>query len=323
MISRFFTLFVLFAALGISISAQKPAGDPSVGKGYLIGPGDVLSIKAVGEPTFDVEALTVDEDGMIILPFSDSPVAAKCKTERGLQAEVSKVWARYLRNPQIYLRVTKRDSRPPVSVFGEVQKPEQFILTRPVSLLEVLSAAGGPTAKNSGMVQVFRTRPPMCATPSQMTEWEATKGGALDVPSRMYSLAAIRQGSNDANPEILPGDIVIIPKASPVYIVGEVLRPGEFDMPEGGLPLTQAIAMASGISREAKTKNVRIHRKKAGSPTPEILAVNYDQIRKGKEKDIMLQPFDIVEVDKAKKSFTDILYETLIGLPNKVPIPIL
>lgn len=321
MLFKFFTLFVLFAALGFSISAQT-AADPNLSKGYLIGPGDVLSVKAVGEPTFDVDALTVDEDGMIILPFSEFPIAAKCKTERALQAEVSKVWARYLRNPQIYLRVTKRDSRPPVSVFGEVQKQEQFVLTRQVYLLEVLSAVGGPTAKNSGMVQVFRTRPPMCATPAQMSEWAAAKGDALDVPSRMYSLAAIRQGSNEANPEIYPGDIIIVPKASPIYVVGEVVKPGEIDMPEGGLQLTQAIAMASGISREAKTKNVRIHRKKAGSPTPEVLAVNYDQIRKGQQEDIRLQPFDIVEVDKARKSFTDILYETLVGLPGRLPIPL-
>src|SRR5688500_8329404 len=101
MISKFLTISVLFAAVVISVSAQKPTGDSYVGKGYMIGPGDILSIKAVGEPTFDVDALTVDEDGMIILPFSDFPIAAKCKTERDLQAEVSKVWARYLRNPQI------------------------------------------------------------------------------------------------------------------------------------------------------------------------------------------------------------------------------
>jgi polysaccharide biosynthesis/export protein len=320
---KFFTLFLTLAAVGVSVLAQTPSGDSYAGKGYLIGPGDVLSIKAIGEPTFDVDALTVDEDGMIVIPFSDAPIPAKCKTERDLQSAVEKAWSRYLRSPQISLRVTKRDSRPPVSVFGEVQKQEQFVLTRRVYLLEVLSAAGGPSAKNGGMVQVFRTRPPMCASPSEMSGWTASNDSAIGVPSKMYSLAALRLGNSDANPEIFPGDIIIIPKASPVYVVGEVIKPGEIDMPEGGLPLTQAIAMASGISKEAKTKNVRIYRKKAGMPKPEVLAVNYDQIRKGIEKDIMLQPFDIVEVDKAKKSFTDILYDTLVGLPNRVPIPIL
>jgi polysaccharide biosynthesis/export protein len=320
---KFFTFLLLSAAIGIPVSAQKTSGDSYTGQGYLIGPGDVLNIKALGEPTFDVDALTVDEDGMIVIPYSDTPIPAKCKTERDLQAEVGKAWSKYLRSPQITLRVTKRDSRPPVSVFGEVQKQEQFVLTRRVYLLEVLSAAGGPTAKNGGMVQVFRTRPPMCSSPAELSGWTASNDSAIGVPSKMYSLAALRLGNSDANPEIFPGDIIIIPKASPVYVIGEVVRPGEIDIPEGGLPLTQAIAMASGISREAKSKNVRIHRKKAGVPTPEVLAVNYDQIRKGEQKDIMLQPFDIVEVDKARKSFTDIMYDMLIGLPNRVPIPIL
>ena len=36
----------------------------------------------------------------------------------------------------------------------------------------------------------------------------------------------------------------------------------------------------------------------------------------------MLQPFDIVEVDKAKKSFGDIMLETLMGLPGRIPLPI-
>ena len=34
----------------------------------------------------------------------------------------------------------------------------------------------------------------------------------------------------------------------------------------------------------------------------------------------MLQPFDIVEVDKAKKGIGDILYDVVVGLPNRIPI---
>ncbi|MEP7214538.1 MAG: SLBB domain-containing protein, partial [Acidobacteriota bacterium] len=104
---------------------------------------------------------------------------------------------------------------------------------------------------------------------------------------------------------------------------GEVLKPGEINIPEGGLPLTQAVAMASGISREAKTKNIKIYRRKIGTSEQQVIVANYDQIKKGTEKDIMLEPFDIVEVDKAAKKFTDYLLEFATGLPNRIPIPIL
>ena len=94
------------------------------------------------------------------------------------------------------------------------------------------------------------------------------------------------------------------------------------NIPEGGLPLMQAVAMASGMNREAKTKEVKIYRRKPGSSEPQIVAVNYDQIRKGRQKDVMLEPFDIVEVGKANKSIGQIFMELLTGLPGRIPIPI-
>ena len=53
---------------------------------------------------------------------------------------------------------------------------------------------------------------------------------------------------------------------------------------------------------------------------PEVIAANYEQIKKGTQKDIMLVPFDIVEVDKASKKFSDYLLEIVTGIPNRIPI---
>ncbi|MCV4933311.1 hypothetical protein OFC23_33110, partial [Escherichia coli] len=73
------------------------------------------------------------------------PVDARCKTERELRSEISKLLARYLKNPQLSLRVTKRNSRPPVSIYGEVRQQQQVELTRRAYLLELISFAGGVT----------------------------------------------------------------------------------------------------------------------------------------------------------------------------------
>jgi protein involved in polysaccharide export with SLBB domain len=105
-------------------------------------------------------------------------------------------------------------------------------------------------------------------------------------------------------------------------VVGEVVRPGELSIPEGGLPMMQAVAMASGMTRDAKTKDIKVYRRKAGSVQPEVVAVNYDQVRKGEQKDIMLEPFDIVEVGKAPKTFMQYLTEFATGIPQRIPIPI-
>jgi len=319
MFIKFSGILVLFFCFAFQVMAQAIPVESDTAKGYLIGPGDEITGKVLGEQQYDFVA-TVDEDGRIEVPFSDTPVMARCTTERDLRTEVTKRLSKYLRSPQLSLRVTKRNSRPPVSIYGEVKQQQQADLTRRAYLLELISFAGGVTEKSGGMIQVFRTRPPLCAAPNEANAWKASGDDSLGVPSRMYSLASLRQGREEANPEIFPGDIIVVQKSSPVYVTGEVLRPGELSIPEGGLPLTQAIAMASGITREAKTKNVKIYRRKAGSPQPEVIAASYDQIKKGTQKDIMLEPFDIVEVDKASKKFTDYLLEFATGVPNRIPI---
>jgi protein involved in polysaccharide export with SLBB domain len=313
-------LFLSFAIVMAvnAVIAQTPSVDGDQPRGYLLGPGDEITGKVLGEPQFDFVA-TIDEDGRIEVPFFDQPINAMCLTERELRTEVTKLLSKYLRSPQASIRVTKRNSRPPVSIYGEVRQQQQVDLTRRAFLLELISFAGGETEKSGGMIQIFRTRPPLCSDAKLDPEW-GTNG--QDVPSRMYSLASLRQGREESNPEILPGDIIIVQKAAPVYVTGEVMRPGELSIPEGGLPLLQAVAMASGMTREAKTKNIKVFRRKPGSIEPEVLIANFDNIKKGVEKEIMLEPFDIVEVGKAPKKFTDYLLEFATGVPNRIPIPI-
>lgn len=318
---RVFSVLIFVLCLSLVAGAQVIPVDTETHKGYLIGPGDEITGKVLGESDFDFVA-TVDENGKIEIPFFNKPIYAQCLSERDLRTEVNKILKTYLKNPQLSIRVTQRNSRPPVSVVGEVRQPQQFTLTRRAFLLELIAYAGGETEKSGGNIQVFRTRPNMCGEAADAEQWKVTADNTLGVPSKIYSLASLRQGASEANPEVFPGDIIYVAKASPIYVVGEVNKPGELNLPEGGLPLTQAIAMASGITRDAKTKNVKIYRRKSGSPQPEVIAVNYDQIRKGGEKDLLLQPFDIVEVNKSKKSIADILLEAVTGIPSRLPIPI-
>ena len=315
-------LILLFGSCQLQTFAQTPPPDTGAPKGYLIGPGDEITGKVLGETQFDFVS-TVDEDGKIEVPFFDKPVAAMCKSERELRIEVAKLLSKYLKSPQLSLRVTQRNSRPPVSVYGEVrQQGQPFTLTRRVQLLDVLSAAGGTTEKSGGIIQVYHTRPPICADESAMAEWKAGTASGSDVPSKTFNLVDVRQGAENSNPEIFPGDIIVVPKAGSVYVVGEVVKPGEMSIPEGGLPLSQALAMASGITREAKTKAIKVYRRKPGAPQPEEMSINFDRLRKGEEKDLLLQPFDIVEVGKAPKKFVDYLKDFGIGMTNRLPIPL-
>lgn len=313
---RILTIFAFLFVLVSSTLAQKPASPP---QSYLIGPGDVVVGKVLGEQQFDFEA-TVDPDGNLAIPFVEQAIPAACKTELQLRADVTRLLGKYLKVPQVSVHVKERNSRTPVSIYGEVRQQQQVNLSRRANLLELIAFAGGVTERAGGMIQVFRTKPPICASEAAMAEWKSGIAEGMGVPSQMYSLASLRMGRDEANPEIFSGDIIVVQKAAPVYITGEVRKPGELDIPEGGLPLTQALAMSSGITREAKSKSIKVYRRKPGSPNPEVLIANFEAIRKGTEQDLILAPFDIVEVGKSPKKFTDYLLEFVTGIPNRIPI---
>jgi polysaccharide export outer membrane protein len=307
----FVPVIISFFLFGLA-SAQNPPVDVTPAKGYLLGPGDEITGKVLGEQTFDFIA-TVDQDGKIEVPFFENAVVAKCKTERELRTEITALLAKYLRTPQLSLRVTDRKSRPPATIYGEVRTPQPIGLMRKVTLIELLSFAGGVTEEAGGMIQIFRTQPPMCTEKNEDSDWKLAMGDPTDVPSRMYSLASVKMGKEEANPIIYPGDVIVVQKASPVYITGEVVSPQGIYLKEGGLSLSEAIAKIGGVRREAKTKDIRIYRLKANSKERDVIIANYDLIKKGLQKDPMLEPYDIVEVDKSRESIAQTILRIAVG----------
>ncbi len=281
--------------------------------GYLVGPGDVIAGKVLNEPQFDFTA-TIDEDGKFQVPFFDRPIMAKCKTETELRAEVLKLLSKYLKSPLVSVGVTERKSRPPATIYGEVRKPQEVILTRKARLLELLAFAGGvDNEKAGGTIQIFHTQPPMCDEKYEDAALASQDGGSPTFPYRIYSLNTVQQGSEESNPIIYPGDIIVVKEALPVFVIGEVNSTGKLLLPEGGLPLSEAIARVGGVRTEAKVKDIKIQRMQANSNGKEIISVNYDLIRKGQQKDVMLMPYDIVEVGKAKKSIGQIILDIAMG----------
>jgi polysaccharide export outer membrane protein len=327
MMHLFLSCLVLVVASGISISAQPPtqnlvppttpvASSPQLpidmdkAKGYQIGPGDEITIKVVGEQDFDFAA-RVNEDGKIDVPFDEQPLDARCKTERQLRSDMKLLLGKYLRNPQFNLRVTDQNSRPPVTIYGEVMNSQPVKLMRKARLVELLATAGIKEEEAGGGVEVFRTQAPICAEDDKDANWGTLS--SIDVPSRQYSLADIRANKSEANPIIYPGDVIVVEKASPVYITGEVNSSQGVYLKEGGTTLTEAIAKVGGVHQGAKTKDVKIYRLKPNSKEREVVAANLDEIKLGHQKDVLLQPYDIVQVDKAKDSIAKTILDIALG----------
>lgn len=269
-------------------------------KGYLLGPGDLVTATVAGEKEYDF-IVTIDEDGKIEVPFSDKPIVARCMTVRDLKNEVTKLLSKFLRDPQVNVRIETR-SRPQATVYGEVNYPTRFDMNRKATLVELLAFAGGLREDSAaGIIQVSRPVAPLCAADTDPDNWKSNSPDPTIVPSRIYSVADIKSAKPDSNPTIYPGDVIYVHKAAPVYLTGEVFSPQGIYLRDGGMTLTQAIAKVGGPKREAKRKDIKVRRLKPGTNDQyEILSANYDLIMKGQQKDILLQPYDIIEVDQTK-----------------------
>ena len=103
--------------------------------------------------------------------------------------------------------------------------------------------------------------------------------------------------SPQENIDILPYDVISIPKGELVYVLGEVIRPGGYVFDQGGpISLLEALTMANRTQKLANLKQARILGLVAGDPNHHEIPVHLDQVLKGRGEDLRLQPEDILYV---------------------------
>lgn len=111
------------------------------------------------------------------------------------------------------------------------------------------------------------------------------------------SLKALYAGELDS-PEI--SVIVRSFSAQRVYVDGEVNQGGELELVKD-LTVLGAIASARGMTDEAYKEQVMLIRR-GDDRRPVVRELNVEQIRKGRQPDPMLQPYDVVFVPMTKIS---------------------
>ena len=255
---------------------------------YRIGPGDMLDIRVFNRPQFSREGVRVDPRGMIRMPLIEGEIQAACRTESELASEITTRYLEYAKNPQVDVFIKEYQSQP-VAVLGAVRAASRFQLQRRVRLLELLTFAGGPTENAGQSIQIVHTgTASICEAPRESRSDEAA---AVD----HYKLSDTLLGEDQANPYVRPGDIVRVAEADQVFIVGNVLRPSAIPLKEL-ITVSRAIAMAGGTMPDTKSNRVRIVRQPPGSTTKTEIFVDLKAIDKQREKDVVLQANDIVDV---------------------------
>src|SRR5215212_8006108 len=134
------------------------------------------------------------------------------------------------------------------------------------------------------------------------------------------SWSEVRQGKAEENPYLEAGDIVTVPEADQVYVVGNVFMPLTIPLREP-VTLTRAIAMAGGLKQDTKKDKIRVLRQEPGTSVRKEITVDLAAIEKKSSEDLALAPNDIIDVPtSAGKSFLRSLIQGVVPGIGQLPV---
>jgi polysaccharide export outer membrane protein len=268
----------------------EPAGDPRRST-YLLGLDDQIGIWVAGLDELQGKTVGVDKTGYLSLPLIGRVRAAGLTIERFEQSLVEG-YRVYIREPQIAVSLIESRSQP-ISIVGAVASPGAYQLHGGRTLLEMITKAGGLKNNAASFVKIMR---PVASGPI------ALEGANQDASGQFYCgevniKALMASASSKENIVLQPHDIVTVPEAQMVYVVGEVNKPGAYSAGEGQqLTVLQVLAMAGGLTKTASPGNARILHPIMGGPKRAELPADLKKMLSGPSHDLPLMPEDILFV---------------------------
>jgi polysaccharide export outer membrane protein len=314
--------------LNRNVSGESPTAPPS---DYRIGADDLLDITVLEASELD-RVPRVSASGQISLAVVGTVRAAGLTTQE-LSAVIEEILRRnYIKDPHVNVQVREMQSHT-VSVFGAVKKPGVFQIRGPKSVIELLSMAEGLGDDAGDTVIVDRhdeIRGFWSAKSAGLPVPETTpsSGGAADSNPNDTALSrtdqwsqspSTRSGSNSAaesgsseiveidlkklldsgdaslNVEVYPGDVVKVTRAELVYVVGEVAKPGGFQLKSNeNISVLQAVALAQGLTHTSAAAHSKIIRTDPATGQRQEIPIDIKKVLAGKVADPMLTARDIV-----------------------------
>lgn len=321
---RLASLSLLAASLLTAADSPKPAAAsvpavvnhaPSAPEAYVLGPEDALSIRILDADELGIAPYPIDLKGNIDLPRIGTVKAAGLTVSQ-LQSTLVERFRDYLQHPTVTISVVEYRSQP-VSVLGAVTTPGTLQMRGRKSLFQVISEAGGLKPEAGNMIKIAR----------QNEFGPVPLPGAQPDPTGQFSVAevSIRSIMDAQNPaaniSVKPNDIITVPKAQLIYVIGDVNKPGGFPLTERPtISVLEAVSLAEGLGKAAGSKNAKILRASSSGSRSEI-PVDLRRILEGRGSDVALQPEDILFIPNSlSKNVTVRTIESMIQIGTGVAI---
>lgn len=291
-------LLCLAATLAI-ISSSSPlvaqAGSPVNDKRYLLGPADQISVHIAEGDDISDKPVIIDPDGYIALNMVGR-IHASGMSVNQLETEISSRLKKFYKDPSVTISITEFHSQP-VSVLGAVRNPGVHQLQGHKTLVEVISLAGGMKDDAGYTLTVTRQ----------------AEHGPIPLPDNMadssghYNIAHVAvndlmSGKNPgANIQIAPDDVITVPRANLVYVLGKVNKSGGFALRDRETAtVLVALSLAEGLAPLAAPKGARILRLDHASDKRVEIPVDLQKVLDGTVPDPVIYPEDMLFVPGSK-----------------------
>jgi polysaccharide export outer membrane protein len=287
-------LLAVASAVVAQETSQQGGSVKSTPEHYVLVPQDEIVIHAPNAADISEKQIRLDGKGEFKLPLIGHVAAAGLTVEQ-LEAELTKRLKKYLEDPEVVVNIVSFHSRP-VSILGEVGSPGVRQVDGPTSLIELLSMSGGLRPDAGPTARITR----------RLDQGRIPLPGAVDDPSGKFSIAKVKLKGllNATNPDvnipILPYDIVSVPPAEIIYVLGDVAKTGPIELKDSqSMSILEAVSSSGGVLKSASPQHAKILRPVAGTTKRTEVSVNIKQILAGTENDVPLLPGDILFVPGA------------------------
>jgi polysaccharide biosynthesis/export protein len=255
---------------------------------YILQPNDGVTLHSLQAKEIADKTFRLDQEGQVNCPMIGRIRLANLTAQQAEELLRSKLKAYYLQ-PDLELEVSSLHTEP-VSVIGAVGNPGIHEMKGRTTLLDALSLGGGVRADAGPVVVLTRQ-----ATFGMIPYSNAHSTFAGESVAEINLKDLLDGLDQKENIVILPHDVISVPPAQIVYVVGNVRHPGGFNLSgKSNLTVLQALSLAEGLDQRASPERARILRR-AVLPEQQI-AVDLKKILAGKSEDVILQPNDILFV---------------------------
>jgi polysaccharide export outer membrane protein len=305
---------VIALAATVAVSAQQEPAPLRAGVGAAtfsdtsnlpvvkIGDNDLIGVTVYDAPEL-TRTVRVNSEGDLSLPMVKQPIHAAGLYPEDLEKAIAAALTRdhVLVDPVVTVSIVEYQSRP-ITVAGAVRMPLTFQATGNVTLLDAISKAQG-LAENAGSEVLVSDQAP----------------GPDGKPNTLVHRIPVRELLDGTNPSLnlslQGGEVIRVPEAGRVFVLGRVKKPGAFFITDGSeSSVMKAISLSEGLDT-FPSHNAYIYRLEGGTGGRNEIPIDLKKIMDRKSPDVPLMANDILYIPDANGARASLkVLETTVGV---------